>query len=86
MTLNSERSQNLIVRHLPKFMPNLGRDFAMIKGSRVYQALQDGHPPNDHIVSFGSQRKVDRALGLGFSKTPAHLPIPRCLPDSHRVP
>ncbi len=40
---NSLRSQALIVRHLPGFLHSLGRDFAGIKGSRVYNALaRDG--------------------------------------------
>lgn len=42
MNLNSQRSQALIVRHLPKFMHGLGRDFAGIRGSRVYNALDRG--------------------------------------------
>jgi len=39
---NSARSEELIVRHLPAFMHSLGRDFAGIRGSRVYTALQQG--------------------------------------------
>ena len=42
MDLNSARSQDLIVRHLPKFFHNLGRDFAGIQGSRVYTGLKSG--------------------------------------------
>ena len=42
MDRNSRRSQDLIVRHLPKFLHALGRDFAGIQGSRVYSALQRG--------------------------------------------
>ncbi len=42
MDRNSQRSQELIVRHLPKFIHRLGRDFAGIQGSRVYTALQHG--------------------------------------------
>ncbi len=42
MDANSARSQALIVRHLPKFLHPLGRDFAGIKGSRIYAALQRG--------------------------------------------
>ncbi len=42
MDLNSARSQQLIVRHLPKFLHPLGRDFAGLRGSRVYTALQQG--------------------------------------------
>ena len=40
MDRNSSRSQDLLVRHLPKFMHSLGRDFAGIQGSRIYTALQ----------------------------------------------
>lgn len=42
MSLNSDRSEALIQRHLPKFLHSLGRDFAGIRGSRVYNALQSG--------------------------------------------
>lgn len=42
MDRNSSRSQELLVRHLPKFLHSLGRDFAGIKGSRVYNALERG--------------------------------------------
>jgi ubiquinone/menaquinone biosynthesis C-methylase UbiE len=42
MDANSARSEALIARHLPKFFHALGRDFAGIRGSRVYNALQDG--------------------------------------------
>jgi SAM-dependent methyltransferase len=42
MTRNSERSLALIVRHLPAWMHGLGRDFAGIRGSRVYAALEQG--------------------------------------------
>ena len=42
MDLNSARSQSLIVRHLPGLMQSLGRDFAGVRGSRVYTALQRG--------------------------------------------
>lgn len=37
---NSARSQDLLARHLPKFLHALGRDFAGIRGSRIYTALQ----------------------------------------------
>jgi len=40
MELNSARSTDLIVRHLPKFLHALGRDFAGIKGSRLHAALE----------------------------------------------
>ncbi|HEY5042928.1 MAG TPA: class I SAM-dependent methyltransferase [Verrucomicrobiae bacterium] len=39
---NSARSQNLVARHLPRFMHSLGRDFAGIKGSRIHKALASG--------------------------------------------
>ncbi|MBI2812815.1 MAG: class I SAM-dependent methyltransferase [Opitutae bacterium] len=42
MDRNSQRSQILLARHLPKFMHSLGRDFAGIRGSRIYNALQEG--------------------------------------------
>ncbi len=41
MDRNSERSQHLLVRHLPQFMHSLGRDFAGIQGSRIYNALKE---------------------------------------------
>jgi ubiquinone/menaquinone biosynthesis C-methylase UbiE len=42
MERNSPRSQELIAQHLPKFLHPLGRDFAGVKGSRIYNALQSG--------------------------------------------
>lgn len=42
MERNSIRSQQLIARHLPKFLHPLGRDFAGVKGSRIYNALERG--------------------------------------------
>ena len=42
MDCNSARSQALLVRHLPKFLHALGRDFAGVQGSRIYTALQRG--------------------------------------------
>lgn len=42
MNLNSSRSLDLIKRHLPRFLHSLGRDFARIKGSRIYNALNSG--------------------------------------------
>ncbi|HLX72773.1 MAG TPA: class I SAM-dependent methyltransferase [Verrucomicrobiae bacterium] len=42
MDRNSARSLELIGRHLPKFMRGLGRDFAGVKGSRIYNALVSG--------------------------------------------
>jgi SAM-dependent methyltransferase len=42
MELNAERSEQLIARHLPKFLHGPGRDFAGVPGSRVYNALVSG--------------------------------------------
>ena len=42
MNRNSDRSTALIVRHLPQWLHGLGRDFAGIRGSRVYAALERG--------------------------------------------
>ena len=42
MNRNSTRSTELIVRHLPHWLHGLGRDFAGIKGSRIYAALERG--------------------------------------------
>ena len=39
---NSPRSLDLVARHLPKFLHPLGCDFAGVKGSRIYNALQSG--------------------------------------------
>jgi ubiquinone/menaquinone biosynthesis C-methylase UbiE len=40
---NSARSQEMLDRKLPKFLHGLGRDFAGVKGSRVYNALLEGN-------------------------------------------
>jgi ubiquinone/menaquinone biosynthesis C-methylase UbiE len=42
MNQNSRRSQDLIARHLPKFLQSLGADFAGVKGSRIHNALNSG--------------------------------------------
>ena len=42
MERNSARSLELIGRHLPKFLHGLGRDFAGVKGSRIYNAVASG--------------------------------------------
>lgn len=42
MDYNSPRSLDLIARKLPRFLHGLGRDFAGIHGSRIYQALVKG--------------------------------------------
>jgi SAM-dependent methyltransferase len=42
MDRNSERSVSLIARHLPKFLHGLGRDFAGVRDSRIYNALVRG--------------------------------------------
>ena len=43
MEINSARSTDLLMSRLPKFLQQLGRDFAGVKGSRIYQALESGH-------------------------------------------
>jgi ubiquinone/menaquinone biosynthesis C-methylase UbiE len=42
MDANSARSLELLDKKLPKFLHSLGRDFAGVQGSRVYNALLDG--------------------------------------------
>lgn len=42
MDRNSARSSALILRHLPRFLYGLGRDFAGVSGSRIYTALETG--------------------------------------------
>jgi ubiquinone/menaquinone biosynthesis C-methylase UbiE len=42
MDRNSPRSLELISQHLPKFLHALGRDFAGVRGSRIYKALNRG--------------------------------------------
>ncbi len=42
MELNAARSLALIARHLPRCLHGLGRDFAGVPGSRVYNALVGG--------------------------------------------
>ena len=42
MDRNSMRSEELIARHLPKFLQSLGRDFAGTRGSRLYNGLTSG--------------------------------------------
>ena len=42
MDRNSARSMELVGRHAPKFMRGLTRDFAGVKGSRIYNALVSG--------------------------------------------
>ena len=42
MDRNSARSLQLIARHLPKCLHGLGRDFAGVQGSRIYNALVNG--------------------------------------------
>lgn len=39
---NSARSEQMLDRKLPKCLHSLGRDFAGVKGSRVYNALKEG--------------------------------------------
>ncbi len=40
MECNAARSEALICQRLPKFLHSLGRDFAGLPGSRVYEALK----------------------------------------------
>ncbi|MFN0080830.1 MAG: phthiotriol/phenolphthiotriol dimycocerosates methyltransferase [Prosthecobacter sp.] len=40
MECNAARSETLICQRLPKFLHSLGRDFAGLPGSRVYEALK----------------------------------------------
>lgn len=42
LDVNSQRSLALITKNLPKFLHNLGRDFAGVQGSRIYEALRSG--------------------------------------------
>jgi ubiquinone/menaquinone biosynthesis C-methylase UbiE len=49
---NSASSQALLDRKLPRFLHQLGRDFAGVKGSRVYNALLEGR------LSYRSYRFV----------------------------
>jgi len=49
---NSDRSVALLDRKLPKFLHGLGRDFAGVKGSRIYNALVEGN------LSYSSYRLV----------------------------
>jgi SAM-dependent methyltransferase len=42
MKRNSARSMELVRRHLPGFVHPLGRDFAGVQGSRIYNALESG--------------------------------------------
>ncbi|MBC8127221.1 MAG: class I SAM-dependent methyltransferase [Gloeobacteraceae cyanobacterium ES-bin-144] len=51
---NSARSQALLERKMPRFLMNLGRDFAGVKDSRVYNALVEGELSyrSYHFVKF----------------------------------
>lgn len=42
MDRNAARSEALICQRLPRFLHSLGRDFAGLPGSRVYEALRSG--------------------------------------------
>jgi SAM-dependent methyltransferase len=42
MDCNAERSLALVQDRLPRFLHSLGRDFAGVPGSRVYEALKSG--------------------------------------------
>lgn len=59
---NSASSQALLDRKLPRFLHQLGRDFAGVKGSRVYNALAEGQ------LSYRSYRFVKTEAG--FDKNP----------------
>ena len=66
MDLNSARSQALLVRHLPAWMQSLGRDFAGIRGSRIYNALME-----DRLSyrSYCFVKDLAPAAGAGLSPT-----------------
>jgi len=51
---NSARSQEMLDRKLPKFLHDLGRDFAGVIGSRIYNALKEGN------LSYRSYRFVKK--------------------------
>lgn len=42
MDANSARSNELLDKHLPGFLKDLGRDFAGVEGSRIYEGLANG--------------------------------------------
>jgi len=42
MAANSTKSNSLLARKLPGFLQSLGRDFAGVEGSRIYNAIQSG--------------------------------------------
>ena len=42
MERNSQRSQELVGRHLPAFLRRVGNEFAGVQGSQVYRDLQRG--------------------------------------------
>jgi ubiquinone/menaquinone biosynthesis C-methylase UbiE len=58
---NSASSQALLDRKLPRFLHGLGRDFAGVKGSRVYNALVEGG------LSYRSYR-FTKPADAGFDK------------------
>jgi SAM-dependent methyltransferase len=66
MDINSARSQSLLVRHLPAWMQSLGRDFAGIRGSRIYNALKE-----DRLSyrSYSFVKDLAPAAGAGLSPT-----------------
>ena len=55
---NSAGSQTLLDRKLPRFLHQLGRDFAGVKGSRIYNALVEGN------LSYRSYRFVKPPCGV----------------------
>jgi ubiquinone/menaquinone biosynthesis C-methylase UbiE len=42
MKRNSARSMEMIKRHLPKCLHSLGKDFAGVEGSRIFNSLKNG--------------------------------------------
>ena len=43
MDINSEKSKALVERLLPRVLQNIGRDFAAVRGSKVYESLRTGN-------------------------------------------
>jgi ubiquinone/menaquinone biosynthesis C-methylase UbiE len=66
MECNSARSMQLLDKKLPGFLQGLGRDFAGVKGSRIYNALLQGG------LSYRSYcyRKALNGSGIGDGAVP----------------
>lgn len=62
MDRNSRRSQDLVARHLPKFLHSLGADFAGVKGSRIHNALKSG---GLSYRSYCFEKAADKDLSPG---------------------